>query len=186
MKETPQTVIDYECTECRLHKHRTNVVWGDGNHDAKIILVAEGPGRNEDEIGRAFAGLAGKTLDAFLNKVKLDRTKVLILNIVKCRPHDNRKPYNDEARICGGFLKKQLRVATEKKVIVALGATAWEWFFSEDKGLKITDNHGKVKRYKGIKVVLSMHPSFVRRKHDKSINKAFLSDLIKAKKIARR
>ncbi|MCI8849133.1 MAG: uracil-DNA glycosylase, partial [Oscillibacter sp.] len=88
------------CQGCSLAETRTNVVFGDGAEDAEILFIGEGPGQHEDEQGKPFVGRAGKLLDDMLEMVNLDRTKVYIANIVKCRPPQNRDPLNVEQDAC--------------------------------------------------------------------------------------
>lgn len=96
------------CTDCGLCKGRTNVVIGVGNPQSKIMLIGEGPGRDEDIQGYPFVGAAGQLLDKMLAAISLDRTKVYIANIVKCRPPQNRTPLEDEAMACLPYLRAQV------------------------------------------------------------------------------
>ena len=96
-----------QCRGCALAETRTHVVFGDGATDAEIMLVGEGPGQREDEQGVPFVGPAGRLLDDMLEIIHLDRTKVYIANIVKCRPPQNRDPLNVEQDACIGFLRRQ-------------------------------------------------------------------------------
>ena len=103
--------LQYECARCRecaLSQTRQNVVFGTGNPRAEIMLVGEGPGANEDEQGVPFVGKAGALLDDMLAIIGLDRTKVYIANIVKCRPPGNRDPLNVEQDACIGYLRRQM------------------------------------------------------------------------------
>ena len=93
------------CRNCSLSGQRKNVVFGDGAHDAEILLIGEGPGQREDEQGIPFVGPAGQLLDDMLEMIGLDRTKVYIANIVKCRPPNNRDPLNVEQEACIGWLR---------------------------------------------------------------------------------
>ena len=102
------------CRGCALAEKRTNVVFGDGSTDAKILLVGEGPGQHEDEQGVPFVGKAGMLLDDMLEVIGLDRTKVYIVNIVKCRPPGNRDPLNVEQDACIGFLRRQTALLRPK------------------------------------------------------------------------
>ena len=96
-----------QCHACALAETRTNVVFGDGNPGAEILFVGEGPGQHEDEQGIPFVGRGGQLLDDMLEMVGLDRTKVYIANIVKCRPPQNRDPLNVEQDACIGYLRRQ-------------------------------------------------------------------------------
>lgn len=113
------------CVSCVLHEGRTNTVFGEGNVDAKVMLIGEAPGQTEDETGRPFVGRAGKLLDNMIASMGLKREDVYIANISKCRPPGNRKPQQDEMNSCMPYLHLQLAII-KPKVIVALGNTALE------------------------------------------------------------
>ena len=108
------------CTKCRLCKTRTQTVFGEGDVDAKIFFIGEGPGETEDETGRPFVGRAGQLLDKMIGAMGLNRSQVFIANIVKCRPPENRVPAPDEVATCTPYLVRQLEVI-QPKVIVTLG-----------------------------------------------------------------
>ena len=108
------------CHECALCQTRRNVVFGVGNPQAEILLVGEGPGAHEDEQGVPFVGRAGKLLDDMLAMIGLDRSKVYITNIVKCRPPENRDPLNVEQDACTGYLRRQIALM-QPKIVVSLG-----------------------------------------------------------------
>ncbi|MBQ2995908.1 MAG: uracil-DNA glycosylase, partial [Oscillibacter sp.] len=95
------------CTACPLAPTRTNVVFGVGAEDAEILFIGEGPGQSEDEQGVPFVGKAGQLLDDMLEIIGLDRTKVYIANVVKCRPPKNRDPLPQEQEQCMGYLRRQ-------------------------------------------------------------------------------
>ena len=102
-------VLKQECMQCRgcgLAATRTNLVFGDGAQNAEILLIGEGPGQREDEQGIPFVGPAGQLLDDMLEIIGLDRTKVYIANVVKCRPPQNRDPLNVEQDACIGWLRR--------------------------------------------------------------------------------
>ncbi|MBI5355292.1 MAG: uracil-DNA glycosylase [Candidatus Aenigmarchaeota archaeon] len=96
------------CTNCPLSKSRKNAVFGDGPHDARIVIVGEAPGRDEDEQGRPFVGMSGRELTKMLDEVGIRREEVFITNTVKCRPPDNRKPSANEIEACRQHLAAQL------------------------------------------------------------------------------
>lgn len=98
-----------DCTRCKLHQRRTNIVFGEGNPKAKLVFVGEGPGEEEDKQGRPFVGRAGQLLTKIIAAMGLKRSDVYICNVVKCRPPGNRVPEPDEAGTCEQFLMKQLR-----------------------------------------------------------------------------
>jgi uracil-DNA glycosylase family 4 len=145
----------HACRSCPLHKGRTNVVTGDGNIDARIMVVGEAPGRNEDESGQPFVGMAGKFLNTLLEQAKLRREDVFVSNIVKCRPPDNRKPEQPEIDACADFLKQQIRIIDPKLIICLGGTAAWALL-----GLKqIGDQHGKLIERDGRFYFLAYHPA---------------------------
>ncbi|HXB21237.1 MAG TPA: uracil-DNA glycosylase, partial [Candidatus Solibacter sp.] len=111
-----------DCTRCRLHERRTNIVFGVGNVNPDIMFVGEGPGADEDEQGEPFVGRAGQLLNNMITAMGIKREDVYIANVVKCRPPGNRTPENDECDTCSPFLLRQIEVI-QPKVIVALGAT---------------------------------------------------------------
>ena len=108
------------CHACALANSRSNVVFGDGNPAAEILLIGEAPGANEDEQGKPFVGRAGKLLDDELKMIGLDRSKVYITNTIKCRPPQNRDPLNIEKDACKGYLRRQVQMM-HPKIIVCLG-----------------------------------------------------------------
>lgn len=115
------------CTKCPLHKARNNAVPGTGNPNAKIMLIGEGPGENEDKQGRPFVGGSGKYLDQLLRKSGLERRDLFVTNVVKCRPPENRKPTPAEKSQCRDWLERQLE-AIKPKIVVTMGAPAMEHF----------------------------------------------------------
>lgn len=150
-----------DCTRCKLHKGRSNIVFGEGNPRAVLVFVGEGPGKEEDEQGRPFVGAAGQLLtDIIVKGMKLRREDVYICNIVKCRPPDNRNPEHDEIEACEPFLKKQLQ-AINPGVIVALGNVAVKTLLKTDKG--ITALRGKWQAYEGVPLMPTFHPAYLLR-----------------------
>lgn len=112
-----------DCTLCRLHKGRTNLVFGVGNPRAELMFIGEGPGADEDAQGEPFVGRAGQLLNKMIEAMGLRRQDVYIANVVKCRPPGNRTPERDECDTCSPFLMRQV-AAIQPKAIVALGAVA--------------------------------------------------------------
>ena len=156
-----------KCAACALCATRENIVFSDGSQNAKIMLIGEAPGADEDKQGKPFVGRAGKLLNEFLKLAGIDRQKDLyIANTLKCRPPNNRKPLPQEKKACERFLIEQIK-CVKPKVIVLCGATSMESFL--DKKLKITANRGKVfenvQGFEGIKFVPILHPSYLLRKH---------------------
>jgi uracil-DNA glycosylase family 4 len=156
------------CTRCKLHKNRTNIVFGEGNPSAVLVFVGEGPGSEEDKQGRPFVGAAGQLLtDIIVKGMKLAREDVYICNIVKCRPPSNRNPEPDEIGACEPFLIKQLE-AIKPKVIVALGNIAAKTLLKTDKG--ITALRGTWQTYQGIPLMPTFHPAYLlRNPRDKAL-----------------
>ncbi len=97
------------CTRCRLHSGRTNLVFGEGSAESRLVFIGEGPGFEEDRQGRPFVGRAGKLLDKMILAIGFAREDVYICNIVKCRPPENRTPLPDEAAVCSPFLFRQIQ-----------------------------------------------------------------------------
>ncbi|MHC1695342.1 MAG: uracil-DNA glycosylase family protein [Eubacteriales bacterium] len=127
------------CEKCELHKKRTNVVFGDGNKSSRILFVGEAPGEQEDLKGVPFVGRAGKLLDQFLEAVDLQRDKVYIANILKCRPEGNRDPSPEEQELCIGYLREQFALL-KPKIIVSLGRISAMRLIRSD--FKISKEHG--------------------------------------------
>jgi|TARA_B100001079_G_scaffold127252_1_gene109096 DNA polymerase len=121
LSEFEESISD--CMNCDLWKDRTNFVFGVGNPQAKLVLVGEAPGKEEDLKGEPFVGRAGKLLDKILAAIDLTRDEVYICNILKSRPPENRTPHQDEIDACLPYLETQLKIINPK-LIVALGATA--------------------------------------------------------------
>jgi len=159
-----------ECTECRkcsLCENRQNVVVERGNRDAKLVFVGEAPGEEEDKQGRPFVGKAGQLLSMALSAMGIEDDDYYICNIVKCRPKNNRTPYEDEADSCRPFLDRQIDMV-RPKVIVLLGNTAAANLISKD--IRITHDRGQWKEYKGIPVMLTFHPAALLRDESKKID----------------
>jgi DNA polymerase len=144
------------CTKCPLHLTRTQGVPGEGPLDAKIMLVGEAPGFNEDKQGRPFVGASGKWLNELLQLGGLSRDQVYITNIVKSRPPENRDPQPNEIEACQGYLERQLQII-QPKLIITLGRYSMAWFCGP--GLKISQVHGKARRAKGFVVLTMYHPA---------------------------
>jgi len=157
-KELKETCL--ACKGCALWETRKHVVFGDGNPEAEIMLIGEGPGANEDEQGLPFVGKAGKLLDDMLEIIHLDRTKVFITNIVKCRPPGNRDPLNVEQQACIGYLRKQTAMI-RPKIIVCLGRISAMQLI--DPEFKITRQHGEWFEKAGIRMMAIYHPAALLR-----------------------
>ena len=149
-----------DCTRCRLHKGRKNIVFGKGNPQARLVFVGEGPGHEEDLQGEPFVGAAGQLLTRIIQAIRMARKDVYICNIVKCRPPDNRTPFPDEVATCRSFLVRQLK-AIRPCVICALGATAAQALLNTNE--PITKLRGRIHLYQGIPLVPTYHPAFILR-----------------------
>ena len=149
-----------DCTRCRLHERRTNIVFGVGNVNADIMFVGEGPGADEDAQGEPFVGRAGQLLNNMISAMGIKREDVYIANVVKCRPPGNRTPENDECDTCSPFLLRQIEVI-RPKVIVALGAVAAKNL------LAINDSLGNLRGrwydFKGSRLTVTYHPAYLLR-----------------------
>jgi len=143
------------CSLCKLSRSRKNAVPGDGQTSAKIIFIGEAPGKNEDEKGRPFIGVAGRILDEALQKAGIERSQVFITNIVKCRPPGNRIPEDDERAACSLYLDRQISLIAPR-IICILGATAYSSILG---GKSITQNRGKIIKRKGQKYLITIHPA---------------------------
>lgn len=163
------------CKRCPLHKTRKRVVFGDGNPLSLFAIVGEAPGREEDERGIPFVGRAGKLLRKLLEETELDG-RVYILNVVKCRPPHNRKPYKKEMETCRTFLERQLRILAPR-VILALGSTATEALTGRNS--KMTEIRGKPIKVEDFILVPSYHPSFILR--NPGASHLLLEDIERAK-----
>ena len=149
------------CQKCRLCEQRTNVVFGTGPENARVMLIGEGPGQREDELGEPFVGRAGILLDKMMDAVGLSRqTNVFIANMVKCRPPQNRDPQPDETETCLPYLREQFKLI-RPKIIVCLGRIAAQRLISPD--FKVTKQHGEFFDKKGTLMMGTLHPAAILR-----------------------
>jgi uracil-DNA glycosylase len=150
-----------DCTRCSLAKGRNKIVFGDGDPNAKLMFVGEGPGADEDASGLPFVGRGGQLLNNMIQAMGLKREQVYIANVVKCRPPQNRTPEPDEAHTCSPFLFKQIDVV-RPKVIVALGQTAVTYLTGEKRPL--SGWRGVTHPFRGgAKLIVTYHPAFLLR-----------------------
>jgi uracil-DNA glycosylase family 4 len=149
-----------ECQRCQLAQGRNKIVFADGDPNAQIMFVGEGPGADEDAQGLPFVGRAGQLLNNMIAAMGLKREQVYIANIVKCRPPQNRKPEPGEANTCMPFLERQIEIV-RPRVLVALGATAATYLL----GMRgsIASMRGRIHDYRGIQTVVTYHPAFLLR-----------------------
>ncbi|HVB96010.1 MAG TPA: uracil-DNA glycosylase [Nitrososphaerales archaeon] len=143
------------CTRCPLSLTRTNGVPGEGPSDAAVVLIGEGPGRNEDLQGRPFVGAAGKQLDGLLKEAGLGRDEVYITNVVKCRPPGNRRPTDAEADSCHAYLERQLELI-RPMVVVLMGDSALKRFLP---GESLASSHGRLIVQGGLALFPTYHPA---------------------------
>ena len=152
---------------CELKKNATNLVFGDGNINAKIMIIGEGPGANEDAEGKPFVGRAGKLLDKMLLAINLDRKKVYISNVVNYRPPANRKPTDQEIQRYLPYLKSHIEIINPK-ILLLLGSTALNTIIGNE--VVISKARGKWFQKKiGISdlwIIASFHPAFLMRQPD--------------------
>ncbi len=145
-----------ECTACRLHEGRTNVVFGSGDSDADLMIIGEGPGQREDELGLPFVGRSGDLLDTLLGEIGLERSEVYIANVVKCRPPRNRDPMQDEIDTCKGYLRRQLQLV-DPRCVLTLGNFSSKLLLRTEIG--ITRLRGHVYPWWGRHLVATFHPA---------------------------
>ena len=149
-----------DCTRCVLSQGRNKIVFGDGDPNAKLMFVGEGPGADEDASGLPFVGRGGQLLTNMINAMGLQREQVYIANVVKCRPPANRTPEPDEAHTCSPFLFQQIDVV-RPAVIVALGQTAVTYLTGEKRPL--SGWRGSVHALRGSKLIVTYHPAYLLR-----------------------
>lgn len=149
------------CNKCRLGDTRTNLVFGVGNPDAKIMFIGEGPGEQEDLQGEPFVGRSGQLLDKMLAAISLSRNEnIYIANMVKCRPPQNRDPKPDEQDMCIQWLREQVRII-RPKIIVCLGRVAACRLIDPD--FKVTKQHGEFIERNGVLMMGTFHPAALLR-----------------------
>lgn len=176
------------CTQCRLHRGRKNAVPGTGPADARIMLVGEGPGASEDEVGEPFVGDSGRLLTRLLTDAGIQRKSIFVTNSVKCRPPDNRDPKPDETLACKPHLKAQV-LALHPKVIITCGKYA-AWHVTMVTGpisaIMTQTNLTCLYGTEPIPVVACYHPAYLLRllQHDKDQAKVVYRDYIERLKRA--
>ena len=149
-----------DCTRCALHMGRNKIVFADGDPNASLMFVGEGPGADEDAQGLPFVGRAGQLLNNMITAMGLKREEVYIANVVKCRPPGNRTPEPEEANTCAPFLFRQIDVV-RPEVIVALGATAATYLLGQRQPL--AGLRGRMHSVRGTRLIVTYHPAYLLR-----------------------
>jgi DNA polymerase len=149
-----------ECVRCPLHASRTHIVHSEGNRKARLMFIGEAPGADEDMQARPFVGRAGQLLNKIIEAIGLKRDDVMIGNVNRCRPPQNRTPTPAEAATCKPFLLREIAII-KPDVIVVLGNTAMKNLLDTKEG--ITKLRGKFQDYQGIKVMPTFHPAYLLR-----------------------
>jgi len=171
--------IVQNCHLCQLSKTRKNIVFGEGNINAEIMFIGEGPGANEDQSGKPFVGRAGELLTKIIeNVLHIRREDTYIANIVKCRPPNNRVPTPQEVKSCIPYLLKQIDII-KPKIIITLGATAYNNLTQDTT--PISKIRGEVLNFGNAKLIPTFHPSFLLR--NPSAKKFVFSDMKKVKQL---
>lgn len=152
------------CEKCELCRNRTNTVIGRGNPKSPVMFVGEGPGADEDREGYPFVGRAGLLLDKILAAAKIERDSVYIANVVKCRPPNNRTPFDSEAFACLPYLRAQYALVAPK-IIICLGSVAAKHLIDPD--IRITRDRGKWVEKKGVWMLATFHPAALLRDETK-------------------
>lgn len=162
-----------QCLDCQLGKTRNKAVPGEGSEKAEVMFIGEAPGFHEDQQGRPFVGSAGRFLDELLDSIALDRRKVYICNVVKCRPPENRDPLPAEIDACRKWLDFQI-AAISPKVIVTLGRHSMVRYFA---GTTISKVHGTAREVDGRICFAMYHPAAAL--HQQSLRKTIEADMLK-------
>jgi uracil-DNA glycosylase family 4 len=158
------------CERCALCRERTNPVPGEGDLNARLMIIGEGPGAQEDAQGRPFVGRAGSLLEQMLDSIAMAREMVYIANVVKCRPPQNRAPKEDEVLACRAFLDEQIAIV-DPEIVLLLGATALNAVISRD--LRITKSRGQWFDLNGRPVIASFHPAALLRDPSRKVDAFF-------------
>ena len=162
-----------ECRLCEISKTRTHVVPGEGSENPEILFIGEAPGFHEDQMGRPFVGPAGQFLDKMLASINLKRHQVHIVNVIKCRPPNNREPQPEEIDNCRPWLDKQIELI-KPKMIVTLGRFSMAKFFPDKTISKI---HGTGVKINGIVYFAMYHPAAAL--HQQSLRETIEADMLK-------
>jgi uracil-DNA glycosylase family 4 len=164
------------CKNCPLCETRKHTVFGEGSATARVMFVGEGPGRDEDELGRPFVGKAGRLLDRMLASIGFTRNDVFIANILKCRPPGNRDPLPGEVAACIGYLRAQVALI-KPQIIVCLGRISASYILGQD--VRITRDRGVWHESKGVYIMPTYHPAALLR--NEPLKKDSYADLLNIK-----
>ena len=153
--------------DCNLKKNASKIVFGDGNIHSPIMIVGEGPGQKEDELGKPFVGDAGALLNKMLKAIKIEREKIYITNVVNYRPPNNRKPEKSEINRYSEYLKEHISII-DPQILILMGSTAMEALFGGNK--RISKERGQWKeiiiKHKTYKSIITFHPAYLLRQPD--------------------
>ena len=153
--------------DCDLKKNASKIVFGDGNTQSPIMIVGEGPGQKEDELGKPFVGDAGALLNKMLKAIKIEREKIYITNVVNYRPPNNRKPEKSEINRYSEYLKEHISII-DPQILILMGSTAMEALFGGNK--RISKERGQWKeiiiKQKTYKSIITFHPAYLLRQPD--------------------
>jgi len=153
--------------DCDLKKNASKIVFGDGNIRSPIMIVGEGPGQKEDELGKPFVGDAGTLLNKMLKAIKIEREKIYITNVVNYRPPNNRKPEKSEINRYSEYLKEHISII-DPQILILMGSTAMEALFGGNK--RISQERGQWKeiiiKQKTYKSIITFHPAYLLRQPD--------------------
>ena len=157
--------------DCDLKKNASKIVFGDGNIHSPIMIVGEGPGQKEDELGKPFVGDAGVLLNKMLKAIKIEREKIYITNVVNYRPPNNRKPEKSEINRYSEYLKEHISII-DPQILILMGSTAMEALFGGNK--RISKERGQWKeiiiKQKTYKSIITFHPAYLLRQPDQKKN----------------
>jgi DNA polymerase len=150
------------CTRCALHASRTHTVFGVGDRTAQLLIIGEAPGRDEDLRGEPFVGRAGKLLDAMLRAIGLDRERVYIANVLKCRPPNNRDPQPEEAQACRGYLERQIALI-QPRLVLSVGRISAQNLLQTDTPVGRLRGQIHTLQPPGIPLIVTYHPAYLLR-----------------------
>ena len=167
------------CDKCELARYRDKAVPGEGAADARIMIIGEGPGEENDKTGRPFVGRGGRILDKYLDEAGLQREEMFLTNIIKCRMPHNATPNSSVVSACQNYLNQQIDVI-QPKIIITLGLTAAKLMLN-NKRLTLASVCNNIFENKMYKLLCTYHPSSIR--YNKEAGEQILNTLIKAKKM---